>query len=75
MQNPLLNLPLIADTYDIIITNSIDNIVKLKQAFEATSVLNFTYEIGTGNQLNFLDACARRYHPIVHSMLRLSETH
>ena len=55
MQNP----PYKPTTYcryidDIfIITNSIDNLVKLKQAFEATAILNFTYEIGTCNQLNF----------------------
>ena len=37
-----------------IITHNLDNLIKLKQAFEAISILNFTYEIGTGNQLNFL---------------------
>ena len=38
-----------------IVTHNIYNLVKLKQELEATSVLNFTYELGIGNQLNFLD--------------------
>ena len=37
-----------------IITHNLDNLIKLKEAFEAISIVNYTYEIGTGNQLNFL---------------------
>ena len=38
-----------------IITDSINNLLKLKLAFKTTSVLNFTHEIGTNSNLNFLD--------------------
>ena len=38
-----------------IISDSINSLLKLKPTFETTSVLNFTHEIGTNNQLNFLD--------------------
>ena len=38
-----------------IITDSIDNLLKLKQLFEETSILAFTYEIGINHHINFLD--------------------
>ena len=38
-----------------IITDSIDNLLKLKQSFEETSILTFTYEIGINHHINFLD--------------------
>ena len=38
-----------------IITNTVDNLLKLKQSFEDTSVLTFTHEIGLNNPINFLD--------------------
>ena len=38
-----------------IITDSIDNLLKLKQSFEETSILTFTYEIGINHHIYFLD--------------------
>ena len=36
-------------------TDSLNNLIKLRDQLEATSVLRFTYEQGLGNRLNFLD--------------------
>ena len=36
-------------------TESVENVVAIKEIFEQNSVLNLTYEIGTGKHINFLD--------------------
>ena len=37
------------------ITDTNNNLLKLKQSFEETSILTFTYEIGINHHINFLD--------------------
>ena len=56
-----------------IITDDIDDLLKLKQSFEETYILTFTYEIGINHHINFLDVLVDDTQPNI--LFCITKTH